>query len=146
MTLLVFPSSCFYSLYPEFASEALLGRILADFDKVFCCVNKISLASPLNQWYGFIRLHVESIKVGAEALPKVFKVLSLLKGNRGLEWSQQDELPVAAHNFIHRSRFSLGKMTAFTRYFAVRSSNSKPPTTIRPCYCLVATRYARKPY
>lgn len=53
MTLLVFPSSCFYSLYPEFVSEVLHGRILAEVDRAFCCVNKVGLASPLNQWYDY---------------------------------------------------------------------------------------------
>lgn len=73
------------SPYATYLARDFLGMTSSSLSAAFAKAKKLPQE---NAFYDCIRL-------GSAALPKINKVMSLMKERKGIEWSQQGELPVS---------------------------------------------------
>lgn len=72
------------SPYRACLGEDHLARACATLSSAYCRLQRLPQASALTQ----------CIRLGASSLPRIHRVMALMKERKGLGWSQQDELPV----------------------------------------------------
>lgn len=72
------------SPYQSYVATDFLSNTCSRLSSAYCRVQQLPQESAFTQ----------CIKLGTASLPKINRVLSLMKEKKGIEWSQQDELPV----------------------------------------------------
>lgn len=72
------------SPYQSYVSTDFLSAACSKLSAAYCKVQQLPQESAFTQ----------CIKLGTTSLPKINRVLALMKEKKGIEWSQQDELPV----------------------------------------------------
>lgn len=84
MGCLAFANRLATSPYADYLSQDFLGMASTALSSAYCKMQALPQENAFTQ----------CIRLGITALPKIHRVMSLMKERRGIEWSQQGELPV----------------------------------------------------
>lgn len=115
MGCLAFAGRLETSPYTTFLHQDFLSTTVGLLSAAYCKSMKLPQEPAFSQWFalpapphGPQHASVFSVKLGTLSLPKINRVMAMMKERKGIAWSQQDELPVEielAQNLRHHSVF-----------------------------------------
>lgn len=106
------------SPYQSCLAEDHLSRACTTLSSAYCKMQRLPQASALTR----------CIRFGATSLPRIHRVMALMKERKGLEWSQQDELPVEIE-LSNDLRFH----SVFVCPVLKQQTNEENPPMMLPC-------------